>query len=159
MPPGPSSHRMEHLDPLALDAARAGEGPEDAAHLAACPECRRAVEALRRLAERLRPPPLEVPAEVDRAILAAAARRPSRARWWVPAAAAAAVLLAVALRERVPGDVDGSGRVDILDAYLLALRLERGAGANARLDVNGDGVVDRADVERIARMSVAVDGA
>jgi hypothetical protein len=147
---------MDHLDPLALDAARAGEAHP---HLEECAECRRAVESLRGLAERLRPATVEVPPEIDRAILAAAARPRLRARWWVPAAAAAALLVALTLRERAPGDVDGSGRVDILDAYLLALRIEGGAGAGRRFDVHGDGVVDRADVERIARLSVAVEGA
>jgi hypothetical protein len=100
-----------------------------------------------------------VPPEVDRAVLAAFAPRRARVLRWVPAAAAAAILAAVLLRDRVPGDVDGSGRVDILDAYLLALRIEGGAGAGRALDVTGDGVVDRADVDRIARMSVTVEGA
>lgn len=39
--PGPEER---HLDPLALDAMRAGEGPpEDAAHVASCPHCRAAL--------------------------------------------------------------------------------------------------------------------
>jgi hypothetical protein len=74
----------------------------------------------------------------DRAIVAGAARyfraaRPQRAsnpalRWALPLAAAAAVLVAVLVVQPfgllhapfASDDVDGSGRVDILDAFALA---------------------------------------
>jgi hypothetical protein len=71
----------------------------------------------------------------DRAVIDDARRyfvasRPRRARkpvirWALPLAAAAALLVAVlVLRpfglQRSPDDVDGSGRVDILDAFALA---------------------------------------
>ncbi|MCZ6794743.1 MAG: dockerin type I domain-containing protein [Planctomycetota bacterium] len=148
---------MEHLDPLSLDAARAGEaGPEVRGHLEECEACRNEVEALRLFADRLRTPPVAVPEEVDEAVLAAARRQPRRL-WWVPLAAAAAILVAVTLRARVPGDVDGSGTVDILDAYALALRLKECREPGRRWDMNGDGVVDMKDVDEIARRSVSVE--
>src|SRR5690349_9037236 len=88
------------------------------------------------IATRLEPPdrtPAIVDPRTDRAILADARRhflaaRPRRAskpilRWALPLAAA--VLVAVLVLQpfgsfRVPDDVDGSGRVDILDAFALA---------------------------------------
>ena len=48
-------------------------------------------------------------------------------------------------------------RVDILDAYRLALQLEAGAQPDAQWDKNGDGRVDTADVDWIARASVALE--
>ena len=80
----------------------------------------------------------------DRAVLEAArsyfaarpaTSRPRRARWAVPLGAAAAVLLvAVLMRPLVldapsTDDVDGSGRVDVLD--VLALARMRAAGGEA----------------------------
>jgi hypothetical protein len=71
----------------------------------------------------------------DRAILDEARRyftvsRPRRAakpalRWALPLAAAAALLVALLIvqpfgTKRSPDDIDGSGRVDILDAFALA---------------------------------------
>lgn len=112
-------------------------------------------EALRRLA----PPAPRVPAELDAAILAAARHpRPSRrprlpvARWLVPLAAAAALVLWL-LPSAMAGDLDGDRRVDIVDAYLLAVQVERGA-ADRRFDLNRDGDVDRRDVERLAGLAV-----
>lgn len=56
-------------------------------------------------------------------------------------------------------DVDGNGQVNILDAFLLAKSIERTETADqfelARLDQNGDGVVDSDDVNSIA-MSVVM---
>jgi hypothetical protein len=126
----------------------------------------------------LHPRPV-VPAEIDRAIVAEArAGFLRRRRFWVAArsvgataaAAAAIVLAVVAVRERrhaLPapvattrgaagvGDIDGSGRVDILDAFLLARRVRDGAATPAD-DVTGDGVVDQSDVDRVAGMAVSV---
>ena len=56
----------------------------------------------------------------------------------------------------VPGDVDRSGRVDIVDAYGLAVRLRSGQKVDPAFDLNGDGKVDERDVEEIARRSVAI---
>lgn len=66
--------------------------------------------------------------EARRYFLAARPRRAARMpapRWALPLAAAAALLVAVLVVQpfgslRAPDDVDGSGRVDILDAFALA---------------------------------------
>src|SRR6476661_4902359 len=107
----------------------------------------------------------DVPAAVDEAILRDARtgftrrRRFSLAVRWVGSAAAAAAAVAIVAvvlhrgRPRthvavnaipaVPGDVDASGRVDMLDAFLLARKLDANAPAGGKAeDVNGDGVVD-----------------
>jgi hypothetical protein len=143
-----------HLDLLGLDAVRAGDAtPEQRAHAEQCAECRAGVDGFRALAAKLTPAPIEVPADVRRRILAPR-------RTWRPVAAAAAALLIgavawFALRPAVPGDVDRSGRVDIIDAYALAVRIRSGQFDTA-YDLNGDGKVDDQDVEEIARRSVAI---
>jgi hypothetical protein len=113
----------------------------------------------------LQPASAEPPARVDAAVAEMirarsgevrrqlAARR-SR-RWPVWAAAAAAVCLAagvwtgLALRHGARGP-------DIVDAYLLSRRVESGARLDPSSDYNGDGRVDRADVEALARRVVSV---
>jgi hypothetical protein len=52
-------------------------------------------------------------------------------------------------------DVDYSGRVDILDAFVVAKLVElQDHLDNPAYDVNGDGAVDRSDVDRIAMAAV-----
>ena len=107
-----------------------------------------------------------VPAEVDRAVLAMARRRPSRSRrrlrWAAAVAVAAAVILAVLLvppgAPSVREDIDGNGRVDILDAFALARQVEAGRGADRQWDFNGDGIVNGADVRTVAMAAVRLDG-
>jgi hypothetical protein len=62
----------------------------------------------------------------------------------------------VAIRE----DLDGNGKVDILDAFYLARQLQGDDRRNVRVahDVNSDGAVDRRDVDAIARVAVSVGG-
>ena len=48
-----------------------------------------------------------------------------------------------------PSDVNSDGRVDIVDAFLMARSLERGRSERS-WDQNRDGKVDRGDVDRIA---------
>lgn len=131
-------------------------------------------------------PSVVVPGELDRAVLAAARRRlVGRRRWrltagWLAAGAAAAAGIALAVilvrhdgggpaaaivRTGAPsaspvarGDVDGNGRVDILDAFTLARRVEAGTATEPAWDVNGDGVVDQRDAESVARLAVSVSG-
>lgn len=96
--------------------------------------------------------------------------RPARRllRW--AAAAAVAAALALVLRLNMParpgppqvvsisGDVDGNGRVDILDALVLARRIDSMQTAEAAAaDLNHDGVVDRRDVDAIAMLAVRLD--
>ena len=126
------------------------------------------VEALRGLQDAK----VSVPMEVDEAVLAAARSHlqktaPARVipfpRWL--AAAAAAVVAAVGLLFLLskPGrpapavareDVDRNGRVDMLDAFALARKLQAGANVDLMLDLNGDGRIDQRDVDSIAAHAV-----
>ena len=98
--------------------------------------------------------------------------RPDEARRILPWAAAAAAVIALAVwiasprssaplapprAAAEPADVDRNGRVDILDAYALARRLEEGVSIDARLDLNRDGVIDGSDVDRIAARAVSLN--
>ena len=158
------SENEKHPDLLEIDAVRAGEA--ESAHLEGCGVCRAELEELRKL-ESVRGPEIEVPSAVDRAVLDMGAKQLRRPRvFWFPLAAAAAVL-AVSIpfltqtspREDMaarPEDIDKSGTVDILDAYVLASRIESGEQLEPGWDLNKDGVVDEEDVEIIARESVSL---
>lgn len=121
-----------------------------------------------------------VPAELDDAIVVLARRRltprsrPRLVLRWAfggAAATAAALLLAVWIvggpeRPRqassrsahvsIKEDFDGNGRVDILDAFALARQIESARKLKDKWDMNGDGIVDRADVDRIAMAAVSL---
>lgn len=121
---------------------------------------------------------LPVPPDVDHALIAmarerlASRRRPRLSlRWAWAGAAAAAVLLVLwiayppgrqekspvrAVQSAAKGDFDGSGRVDILDAFALAREIESGRSRNLKWDMNGDGFVDRRDVDAIAMAAVSL---
>jgi hypothetical protein len=125
-------------------------------------------------------PPGAVPARADKIILDQARRRLAqprrliiRLRWAAGIAAAAAVLIIGVSLYQGPNhqssivnhqsvaegraDVDGNGRVDILDAFKLARDIEaRGLGA-AQWDLNGDGRVDQDDVNLVASAAVRLD--
>jgi predicted anti-sigma-YlaC factor YlaD len=145
-----------HLDPLSLDAQIAG-------HLEECARCREEVERLRAIAERMREPVTRVPDELEGAILFLASRRLKQRKLRPVIAVAACLLLALGLafligEESGPaGDVDRSGSIDIVDSYLLALRLENGEELEDHWDLNGDGRVDMKDVQDLARRSVALE--
>lgn len=130
-------------------------------------------------------PQRPVPPEVDRAVLDKANRhfvavRSSqdghrRFRWsvaWKVAAAAAVVIFAFSLdltRKHGPAtdrsvtskvqavDIDQNGRVDILDAFTLARNIESGGPAKKNWDINGDGKVNRDDVDMVAFAAVRLD--
>ena len=123
-----------------------------------------------------------VPPQIDRAILAdARAGYARRRRFWVAAravgaagvAAAAAVVVVVLYLDRrdaapvpvvttgpgaVAGDVDGSGRVDMVDALILARRVEAGRAVSTPAeDVDGDGILSEGDVTGVAERAVRID--
>ncbi len=125
-------------------------------------------------------PQHSIPPEVDRAILDKASRkliRPQRRhniirRIGIIAATAAVIILAFSLdlsrkprqgttvsyfAEAKSADIDHSGRVDILDAFKLARQIESAADVDTSLDMNGDGLVNRGDVEFIAKAAVRLD--
>jgi hypothetical protein len=128
-------------------------------------------------------PQLPVPPEVDRAVLDSSARhftglKPAkRPRFrlvglWKVAAAAAVIILAFSLNltekpaptTHRPGlakaqavDIDRNGRVDILDAFKLARQIELAGSTEANLDINGDGLVNRDDVDIVALAAVRLD--
>jgi hypothetical protein len=93
---------------------------------------------------------VEIPPQLSREILALARPR----RMWRPVAAAAALLIGIgiwfAARPQTPH------RLDIVDAYSLAVRLRSGQKIDPSWDVNHDGRIDERDVEEIARRSVAI---
>jgi len=129
---------------------------------------------LQRRLERIYQSPIRVPPELDEAILRAAHKRfanvrrfRSLLRWAIPAAAAAAaIVIAVwqpwqvvhrqatpiiaARRESAPA----AQKYTILDAYRVARQLQQGRKPDARWDLNGDGTVDRMDVDLIASEAV-----
>lgn len=127
-----------------------------------------------------------VPPEVDRAVFNEIHRhfvieKPSddkrrRFRWaalWKVAAAAAVVIFAFSLdltkrpdpeinqRPTPAGfqtnDIDLNGRVDILDAFTLARQIEQANPIKSKWDINGDGQVDRGDVDTVALAAVRLD--
>ena len=56
------------------------------------------------------------------------------------------------------GDIDGNGRIDILDAFALARHIERNEETAADWDVNADGRIDRRDVDALAKIAVRLNG-
>lgn len=124
-----------------------------------------------------------VPSELDRRIVAAGVahiaggrRRMLLVLRWTGAVAAAA-LVAIALRFTVyegrspsvsapaggealvasTGDLNRDGQVNILDAYLLARRVEAGQ-PELGIDVNRDGQVDLSDADALAMLAVELAG-
>jgi len=54
-------------------------------------------------------------------------------------------------------DIDRSGRVDILDAFKLARQIKAGLEPDKKWDMNGDGLVNRKDVDLVAFAAVRLD--
>ena len=63
-----------------------------------------------------------------------------------------------AAKPAVSADLDGDGRVTVLDAFALARALESHVIAGA-IDVNHDTRVDENDVDAVLAMAVSVRGA
>ena len=126
-------------------------------------------------------PGVSVPSGIDRQILEAAhrsyaARRRRRVILQrIGAGLAAAAVIAVAVRLFAPGmrskapapaqrpqlavaaDINRDGRVDILDAFVVARHIARHEPLDPAWDINGDGVVDQKDVDLIAHLAVRAD--
>jgi hypothetical protein len=115
-----------------------------------------------------------VPPAVDEAVLREARQHlsqtePRQFGWrpWVSWAAMAACLALIAwLVQRpdagpdggrfAPEDINHDGRVDILDAFALARKIETAGTLEPRWDINGDGRINRADVSAIADRAVTL---
>jgi len=54
-------------------------------------------------------------------------------------------------------DIDRNGEVDILDALALAHGIESGAALREDWDLNGDGQVDKRDVDQVALAAVSLE--
>ena len=124
-----------------------------------------------------------VPPEVDRAVMDRAHKhfvqmqpgkvKRLRIHWaWRIAAAAAVIIFAFSLdltkqggpttdsfsiSETRAADIDRNGRLDILDAFKLAKQIESAGPADTELDINGDGLIDRGDVDVVALAAVRLD--
>ena len=126
------------------------------------------------LAERLQAlggPRVAVPPRTDEAILTQARRhfagigRSRRViafpRWLAAAAVVALCAWLSHLWLSNPGassiareDINHDGRVDVLDAFAVARRLQQGQVNAAQFDFNRDGVVDQRDIDVIAVQAV-----
>lgn len=128
-------------------------------------------------------PQLGVPPEVDCAVMDRAHKhfaalqsgkgKRLRIHWaWRIAAAAAVVIFAFSLdltKRTGPAtenfslsktqavDIDRNGRVDILDAFKLARHIESAGTLQTEWDINGDGLIDRNDVDVVALAAVRLD--
>jgi len=142
----------------------------------------RLTEGMKRLYEVSMPPGVIAGLEeLDETVLRAAedhfaGRLPSqvsaggRLRWrWAGLGVAAGLLLGVIWLSMQPanrvdtpviavraGDVDGSGRIDILDAFTLAREVKMGLAVDPRHDLSGDGRIDQRDIDLIAREAVTL---
>lgn len=54
-------------------------------------------------------------------------------------------------------DLNRDGEVNILDAFMLARKLQNPAPVDPNLDVNGDGVIDQRDVDTVAAHAVSLE--
>ena len=127
-------------------------------------------EAPKKLVAALKALPQEkpfVPGTIDEAVLRAARNhlepaKTQQDRWlkfapWLAGAAgvgATALVLVLSqpaeLARKSAGDVNHDGRIDILDAYALSLRLRSGEVRDRAADANGDGKIDNFDVAALA---------
>lgn len=54
-------------------------------------------------------------------------------------------------------DIDGNGKVDILDAFALARHIDAQQPMDRTWDFNGDGLIDRRDVDTVALAAVRLN--
>jgi len=128
-------------------------------------------------------PHVGIPPEIDRAVMDRANKhlgtlqfgkgRRLRIHWaWRIAASAAVIIFAFsldltkqpdpttnnfALSKTQAVDIDQNGRVDILDAFKLAKNIESAGRTETEWDFNGDGLIDRSDVDVVALAAVRLD--
>jgi hypothetical protein len=130
-------------------------------------------------------PGVQVPRSLDSAILnRAKANYARRMRFrpvfrWISVAAAVAAVVAIVLTVRmakidrhqplagviqrtttprppIPGDIDGDGKVDMLDAYILAKHIAAGQNLPPEWHVTGNHAPDQRDVDWIAKNAVSL---
>ena len=53
-------------------------------------------------------------------------------------------------------DIDGDGKVNIIDAYIMDRRLTSGAAMPKKLDLNGDGNINHEDINAIVKTAVSL---
>jgi hypothetical protein len=129
----------------------------------------RMVEALRRVSRK----ELFVPPAIDDAILNAARQhlQPKTQVWlhwprFLLASAAVVIVIGFGFwiaqphkiaSDKIVGDVNGDGRVDILDAFALARCVKASPSACSSFDMNSDGVIDQRDVDLLAARAVRLE--
>ncbi len=165
---------MDEQHPTELELADLMLGDGDAAvarHVESCEKCQRAVAALGALRDELRSAyalPGEVPSSIPEHLPVSRPKRPRLlARWRrVAIRLAAAVLLVIGVgrwltRPEVRSvqsqvaDVNGDGRVNVLDGLMLARQIGSSPGAPEMGDVDRNGSVDGRDVSRLVETVVA----
>lgn len=123
-------------------------------------------------------PDVSVPPEIDHAVMDRASQQLVRRdkkrrvfRWSACAAVAAVVIFVFTLniiRQPHPAafrsafiaaktDIDQNGSVNVLDAFQLARHIESTSRPDMKWDINGDGSVNRDDVDLVAFAAVSVD--
>ena len=55
---------------------------------------------------------------------------------------------------QIAEDIDGNGRVDIIDAYIMDRKLMSGVTMPKDMDFNGDGNIDHEDIKTIVKTAV-----
>ena len=154
-------------------------------HVQSCEQCRETLQMLSISADVLSPQAIAVPQSADSAVMAIIDRQVGERKrkasagrvfvflrrvgavaaaaaivvglgvWFYPGSsgpAAKPVIVSVVTHE---ADIDGDGKVDVVDAYLLARKLKAG-DVDIACDLNHDGSVDDKDVEVIAKLAVSL---
>lgn len=68
-------------------------------------------------------------------------------------------IAAMKIAEINPADIDGNGRVDILDAYVMARSMANDSTSpNPAWDINADGTIDQRDIDAVAQSAVRLKG-
>jgi len=162
--PAAGTSVAKKTEPLAALAAFTSGGNEMSKHIPDHEELRRDLGAVFGQVEpsdQLRASVLQA---ADRHLAGRQVRRIPRPLWRRPAlatavAAAAAIVLLLARPDApVPtGDLNGDGRIDILDAWRLSSDLRTGQGQD-QADLDADGEITPDDLDRLLEQIVSVGG-